>query len=666
VFDGPTEQVEQNVDDRTRELARANQELKNEIAAHRRTEERLSQLAAIVESSDDAIIGTTLDGAIVSWNAGAESIYGYSVSEVVGRPIDILVPPDQPHEIPRILEKLKRGEKIPLFETVRIGKGGQRVDVSVAISPVKDANGKIVGASAIDRNITERKNAEERFYKAFHASPEPITIATVSEGLYVDVNESFLRLTGYRRDEVIGRTSLELNFWDRAEDRAKLVEILNKEGRVRDLEITFLTKSGEQHTGLDSAEVMEVAGQKCIIAFFKDITEQKLLEKRLRQAQKMEAIGQLSGGIAHDFNNLLMVIIGYSELLEEGLPQGDPLHRKCEQIKKAGLSAVSLTRQLLAFSRQQMLEPKALDLNAVILDVETMLRRLIGEDIELRTALGPGLGRVKADQGQIEQVIINLVVNARDAMPKGGKVTIETANVDLDEDFARRHPPQLPGPYVLLAVSDAGIGMDAETQARIFEPFFTTKELGKGTGLGLSTVYGVVKQSGGFIWVYSELEEGTVFKIYFPCIEEAVRVEKPTIGSTGSLRGTETILLVEDQEALRELTRSLLAGSGYTVLEAEGPDKAVDIAKQHSGPIHLLLTDMVMPGMNGRELAERLAPIRPEMRAVYMSGYTRFTHTELLDFNAPLLTKPFTRDALSAKVREVLDTNVSLNSNVDL
>jgi CheY-like chemotaxis protein len=348
------------------------------------------------------------------------------------------------------------------------------------------------------------------------------------------------------------------------------------------------------------------------------------------------------------------------------LPQSDPLRRKCEQIKKAGQSAASLTRQLLGFSRQQMLEPKALDLNAVILDVEKMLRRLIGEDIELRTALGPALGCVKADQGQIEQVIINLVVNARDAMPQGGKVTIETVNVDLDEDYAHRHPPQLPGPYVLLAVSDTGTGMDAETQARIFEPFFTTKEVGKGTGLGLSTVYGVVKQSGGYIWVYSELGQGTAFKVYLPCIREAVRVEKPTITSIGSLRGTETILLVEDQEALRELTRSLLADSGYALLEAECPDKAVDIVRQHSGPIHLLLTDMVMPGMNGRALAERLAPITPEMRVVYMSGYTRFTHPELLDFEAPLLTKPFTRDALAVKVRDVLDTQVSVKSNVDL
>jgi PAS domain S-box-containing protein len=491
--------VRQNVADRTRKLARANQELENEIADHTRTEERLLQLAAIVESFDDAIIGKTLDGTIVSWNAGAESIYGYSSSEVVGRPISILVPPDQPEEIPRILERLRRGEGILLSEAVRMRKDGQRIDVSLTISPIKDGKGRIVGASAIARKFTERKNGEERFYKAFDTSPEPITIATVSEGRYLDVNQSFLRLTGYRREEVIGRTSLELKFWDRPEDRAKLVDILKKHGRVRDLEITFLTKSGEQHTGLDSAEVIEIDGQKCIIAFFKDITEQKLLEKRLRQAQKMEAIGQLSGGIAHDFNNLLMVIIGYSELLEESLPQSDPLHRKCEQIKRAGQSAASLTRQLLAFSRQQMLEPKALDLNTVILDVEKMLRRLIGEDIELRTALGPALGCVKADQGQIEQVIVNLVVNARDAMPQGGKVTIETVNVDLDEGYAHRHPPQMPGPYVLLAVSDTGIGMDAETQARIFEPFFTTKEVGKGTGLGLSTVYGVVKQSGGYI-----------------------------------------------------------------------------------------------------------------------------------------------------------------------
>ncbi|MGB2889142.1 MAG: ATP-binding protein [Candidatus Acidiferrales bacterium] len=385
----------------------------------------------------------------------------------------------------------------------------------------------------------------------------------------------------------MGRTSMDLRFWERPEDRAKLVETLKKQGSVRDLEITFQTKSGEQRTGLDSAEIIEIAGQECIIAFFKDITERKILEKQLRQAQKMEAIGQLSGGIAHDFNNLLSVIIGYSELIEESLPAGNPLRKNCEQIKKAGQSAASLTRQLLAFSRQQMLEPKVLDLNAIVLDVEHMIRRLIGEDIDLRAALEPTLGHVRADRGQIEQVIMNLVVNARDAMPDGGKLTIETANVELDEHSARRHPPLLPGRHVLLTVADTGIGMDAETQAHIFELFFTTKEPGRGTGLGLATVYGVVKQSGGYVWVHSEPGHGATFKIYLPRTEEAVRVEKPTGGLARSLSGTETILLVEDEEALRDLTRNLLADSGYTVLEAERADKAVEIAQRHADSIHL-------------------------------------------------------------------------------
>ena len=396
----------------------------------------------------------------------------------------------------------------------------------------------------------EELKAEERFRKAFNANPEPITIATVAEGRYLDVNESFLRVTGYRREEVIGRSSLEIGFWNRPQDRANLIETLEKQGSVRDLEISFRTKSGEQRTGLDSAEIIEVAGQKCMFAIFKDVTEQKILEKQLRQAAKMEAIGQLSGGIAHDFNNLLGVIIGYCEIVQDQLPGNNSLRKDCEQIKKAGERAASLTRQLLAFSRQQILEPSVLDLNATVHELQKMLRRLIREDIDLKTALVPSLGSVKADRGQIEQVIMNLVVNARDAMPHGGCLTIETANVELDEDYDGRHPQQKPGLYVLLAVSDTGIGMDAETQARIFDPFFTTKELGKGTGLGLSTVYGVVRQSGGHIWVYSELGRGTTFKIYLPRVDRAASVEKRTVGVRGARRGTETILLVEDEEPL--------------------------------------------------------------------------------------------------------------------
>jgi signal transduction histidine kinase len=433
---------------------------------------------------------------------------------------------------------------------------------------------------------------------------------------------------------------------------------LEKQGATRDREIAFLSKSGEERTALDSADVVEFDGEKCVIATFKDITERKSLEKQLRQAQKMEAIGQLSGGIAHDFNNLLGVIIGYSEILEEQLAAGDSMHKSVQEIKKAGKRAASLTRQLLAFSRQQVLEPKILALNAVVSNVEKMLGRLIGENIDIESALGPDLGNIRADQGQIEQVIMNLAVNARDAMPHGGRLTILTANVDLDEDYARSHTQQPPGRYVLLSVSDTGIGMDATTQAHIFDPFFTTKEQGKGTGLGLSTVYGVIRQSGGHIWVYSEPGLGTTFKIYLPRTDEAACGEKPTAGLATSFRGTETILLVEDEEALRELTRGLLASSGYTVLSAEQPADAIEIARQHKGPIHLLLTDVVMPGMSGLALTGKLAPARPDMKVVYMSGYTGFTHPDLFESNATVLFKPVARDTLLRKVHEVLAAEV--------
>jgi signal transduction histidine kinase/ActR/RegA family two-component response regulator len=380
-------------------------------------------------------------------------------------------------------------------------------------------------------------------------------------------------------------------------------------------------------------------------------------EEQLRQSQKMEAIGQLAGGVAHDFNNLLTAINGYSELCLKRLSPSDPLHRHIEQIRKSGERAASLTRQLLAFSRKQILQPKIIDLNQIVVDMNKMLHRLIGEDIDLLMGLAADLGKVKADPNQIEQVLLNLSINARDAMPKGGRLTIETSNVNLSEDFSRGHVAVSPGQYVMLAVSDNGCGMDAETQAHIFEPFFTTKEVGKGTGLGLATVYGIVKQSEGTIWLYSEVGRGTTFKIYLPCAERPVKVVEVEADNLELSQGTETVLLVEDEEIVREMATEILRDSGYHVLEAKHGHEALTLGRQHSGDIHLMLTDVVMPQMSGRQLAEQLTPLRRDMKVLYMSGYTddAIVHHGVLEEGTAFIGKPFTPSALTRKVREVLD-----------
>ncbi len=380
-------------------------------------------------------------------------------------------------------------------------------------------------------------------------------------------------------------------------------------------------------------------------------------EEQLRQSQKVEAIGRLAGGVAHDFNNLLTVITGYCELLLARLSSDEPMRKEIEQIRKAGERAASLTRQLLAFGRKQILEPKVLDLNSSARDMEKMLKRLIGEDIDLRIAPAPDLRRVKADPGQIEQVLMNLAINARDAMPKGGNLTIETANLELDEAYASRHVGVRPGSYVMLAVSDNGCGMDKEIMARIFEPFFTTKGPGKGTGLGLSTAYGIVKQSGGNIWAYSEPGRGTTFKIYLPQVEEAVVRPRSRRQPTKVSRGSETILLAEDEPELRGLTRRILEMKGYTIIVAGDGTEALEICGRHEGSIHLMLSDVVMPKMSGRELAERLATTRPDMKVLYMSGYTddAIVHHGILEPGTSFIQKPFTPDSLVRKVREVLD-----------
>ena len=385
-------------------------------------------------------------------------------------------------------------------------------------------------------------------------------------------------------------------------------------------------------------------------------------EEQLRQSQKMEAIGQLAGGVAHDFNNLLTAISGHSELCLKRLAPSDPLHRHIEGIKRSGERAAALTRQLLAFSRKQILQPKIIDLNQIVVDMNKMLHRLIGEDIDLLMGLAADLGKVKADPNQIEQVLLNLSINARDAMPRGGRLTIETSNVSLSEQFSHDHVAVLPGQYVMLAVSDNGCGMDAETQAHIFEPFFTTKEVGKGTGLGLATVYGIVKQSEGTIWLYSEVGCGTTFKIYLPCVERPMKEVEEETDNFGLLQGTETVLLVEDEEVVREMATEILRDSGYQVLEAKHGHEALTLGRQHAGVIHLMLTDVVMPQMSGRQLAEQLTPLRREMKVLYMSGYTddAIVHHGVLEEGTAFIGKPFTPSALARKVRELLDAAVTV------
>jgi len=406
-----------------------------------------------------------------------------------------------------------------------------------------------------------------------------------------------------------------------------------------------------------AVDTIDFAGRSATLASVQDITERKHLEDQLRQSQKIEAVGQLAGGIAHDFNNLLTAITGYADLLFEDLGAQDPRRADLEEIRKAARRAASLTQQLLAFSRKQVLQPQVLDLNQVVANAEKLLQRLFGEHIALRTVLDPTLGAAMADPAQLEQVIVNLAVNARDAMPHGGQLMIETQNVHFDSSYAEMHPSVTPGPHVVLAVSDTGTGMDEATRQRLFEPFFTTKGPGKGTGLGLSTVYGIVKQSGGFVWVYSEVGRGSTFKVYLPRVAAKAQPIGPSALPAQVPRGTETILLVEDEPALRAVARRTLERQGYAILEAPDGDTALTLAGAHTGPLDLLVTDVIMPGISGRELATRLVASRPGVRVLYTSGYTddAIVQHGVLEAGIQFLRNPLTPSALARKVRDVLD-----------
>jgi len=503
----------------------------------------------------------------------------------------------------------------------------------------------------------ELRLSEDQFAKAFRAGPAAMNISALDTGCILDLNDGFLKLFGFERDEVIGKTGAELKIWADAEDRKAFFSALHETGSVHNQKTRFRTKEGKPFDSLISAEAISFGGKECLLSVTLDVSEQMRLEEQLRRAQRMEAIGTLSGGIAHDFNNLLSVIRGYSQLLLDKLTSDSELRIYLGRIDEAAGKAASLTGQLLAFSRQQVLEPKVFSLNTLLVSLETMLRRLIGEDVDMRVVTAPDLGLVKADPNQIEHAVMNLAVNARDAMPGGGKLTLETVNVFLDGDYAKEHVGVESGSFVMLSVTDTGMGMTPETLRHIFEPFYTTKEPGRGTGLGLAMVYGTVKQSGGSIWVYSEPGKGTTFKIYLPRVEAAIQTafeEEPRRAEVG---GNETILLVEDDPGVRQLAQAILTSAGYTVLTAENAAHAVSLCETFSGPVHLLLTDVVMPEVGGPELAAKVTAKKSEATVLYMSGYAAnaILHRGVLEADTFFLAKPLTPALLLLKVREVLD-----------
>jgi PAS domain S-box-containing protein len=501
--------------------------------------------------------------------------------------------------------------------------------------------------------------SERAFASTFDEAP--IGIAHTSlEGRWLRVNRRLCELLGYTQAELLATSFMAITHADDVEQDTREMERLIAGAIMRyEREKRYRHKNGHFMSAKLTAVLHrdEDGSPRYFISTVEDVTDRVRLEGLLRQGQKMEAVGRLAGGIAHDFNNLLTVIIGYSDLVLLQLAPGAAVCTDVEEIRHAGKSAAALTQQLLAFSRRQILQPQIVDLNAIVTRMSELLRRLIGDDIALRTRLAAPLDRVCADAGQLEQIIMNLALNARDAMPRGGTLTVETANAELDARWVAQHPEASEGLHVMLAISDTGIGMDQDVQAHLFEPFFTTKEPGKGTGLGLATVYGIVKQSGGSIFVYSEPEHGTTIKIFLPRTEQAADPADAPRSAPPARGGTETILLVEDQAAVRLVTRSTLARHGYTVLEAAHGAEALSLLENHGGHVHLLLTDVVMPGMSGRDLAGRLGPGRPHLRVLFTSGYTDDTIVRrgMLDAGMAFLQKPYTPDVLLRRVRDLLD-----------
>lgn len=664
--------------------------------AELKLQESETNLALTLKSIGDGVITTNLEGCITSMNPVALELTGYSLSEALGQPLTSVFrifdeETNEPIAAP-IEHVLREGAIVSRPERIVLAaRNGRRRAIADSGAPIRDARGGLRGVVLVFRDQTQERAAERallesetRFKHLAYSGILGIVIGEVGGKIH-ELNDTFLRMLGYTRDDFesggLQLPDLTPPEW-KAQDQIALAQF-KEEGSIRAREKEYFRKDGSRVPVLVGAAMLD---SPRFIAFVLDLTEQRRAEQvgaraiataehetqnrarveqalrqteeQLRQSQKMEAIGTLAGSIAHDFNNLLSVIISYSDLLIDGLPKSDPMRTDLEQIARAGHRAADLTRQLLAFSRQQVLQPKVVNINEAVAGMAKMLGRLIGEDIELSLVTGRGLGTVFVDPTQIEQVVLNLVVNARDAMPRGGKLTIESGDVDLDENYASEHLGVEPGPYVMLSVSDTGAGMDRTVQSRIFEPFFTTKERGKGTGLGLSTVFGIVKQSGGHIWVYSEPGEGTSFKIYLPRADGKEQNQDRTTVVPDTLRGTETILLAEDDAQVRELAATILRKHGYHVIDTASGGDALLVCEQYKGSIHLLLTDVVMPRIGGRQLWERLSPLRPGMKVLFMSGYTddAIIHHGVLSSEFAFVQKPLMPLPLLSKLRSVLDT----------
>jgi PAS domain S-box-containing protein len=645
-----------------------------DITDRKQSEQELAYLAAIVDSSEDAITGVDLEGTILSWNAGAQRLYGYTAEEAVGKSKAILVPPDRPDELSSILDRIRKGERINHFETLRVARDGRLIDVSLACSPIRDAAGRVLGVSTISRDITARRKADAKFRGLLEAAPDAI-VGVDHSGIIRLVNAQTEQLFGYARSELLGATVEIL-----VPERARGIHPMRRATYFADprtrpmgagLELSARRKDGTEFAAEISLSSIETEEGILVSAAIRDITErinaqkekellqqqlqEEALQRQLHQTQRLESLGQLAGGVAHDFNNLLAVILNYAIMVAEDLEPESSAVADVMEIRRAAERAASLTRQLLIFARRDIVKPERLDLNTVVADMEKLLLRTLGEHIELRTRLDVDLSAATVDRSQMEQVLVNLAINARDAMPDGGSLTIETENFHADEGYQAQHPDVAPGDYVRLTVSDTGHGMSRETLARCWEPFYTTKPKGEGTGLGLATIYGIVKQAGGHATIYSTVGTGTTVRVYLPSVQEAA--ETPELSSARIAEGGgESILLVEDEDAIRRVAERILTGAGYQVLTASSPALALELLESHPD-LDMLLTDVVMPGMSGRDLAERVKLQYPAIEVLFMSGYPQqiIASRGVVEQGVALIEKPFSKELILRRVREILD-----------